>query len=80
MLLESLELTWEQLFYAAPGIGKTSLSFALAGYLDLNIYCVSLAEQSFTEEDLYYLFDQLPEQCVVLLEDIDSADLKKRDN
>ena len=70
----------EQLFYGAPGTGKTSLSFALAGYLDLNIYCVSLAEQSLTEEDLYYLFDQLPEQCVVLLEDIDSAGLKKRDD
>ena len=70
----------QQLFYGAPGTGKTSLSFALAGYLDLNIYCVSLAEQSLTDEDLYDLFDQLPEQCVVLLEDIDSAGLKKRDD
>lgn len=65
------------LIYGAPGTRKTSLSFALAGYLDLNIYCASLAEQSLTEEDLYYLFDQLPEQCVVLLEDIDTAGLKK---
>lgn len=56
------------------------MSSALAGYLDLNIYSVSLADQSITEEDLFSLFDQLPEQCVVLLEDIDIAGLKKRDS
>ena len=56
------------------------MSFALAGYLDLNIFCLSLADQSITEEDLFSLFNHLSEQCVVLLEDIDSAGLKKRDN
>lgn len=46
----------------------------------MNIFCVSLAEQSIPEEDLFSLFEHLPEQCVVLLEDIDSAGLKKRNN
>jgi chaperone BCS1 len=59
--------------------GKTSLSFAIAGFFDLDVFCVSLAEPSITEEDLVSLFDELPEQCLVLLEDVDSAGLVVRD-
>ena len=36
---------------------------------------MSLAEPSITEEDLIELFDELPDRCLVLLEDIDSAGL-----
>ena len=36
---------------------------------------MSLAEPSITEEDLTELFDELPDRCLVLLEDIDSAGL-----
>jgi len=63
------------LFHGHHGTGKTSLSFALAGYLSLDVYCLSLAEPSITEEDLIELFDELPDRCLVLLEDIDSAGL-----
>ena len=69
-----------QLFYGPPGTGKTSLSFALAGAFGLDVFCISLAEASITEEDLVTLFEQLPEKCLVLLEDIDSAGLTNRDN
>ena len=67
------------LFHGPPGTGKTSLSFAIAGIFGLDIYCISLLEPTLTEEDLGLLFNNLPRRCVVLLEDIDSAGLVKRD-
>ncbi len=61
------------LFYGPPGTGKSSLSFAIAGYFKLKIYVVSLNSGSMSEETLGNLFAELPRQCVVLLEDIDTA-------
>ncbi|KAI0168152.1 BCS1 N terminal-domain-containing protein [Pestalotiopsis sp. NC0098] len=68
------------LFYGPPGTGKTSLSFALAGVFGLDIYVISLLEPSLTEEDLGALFTSLPRRCIVLLEDIDTAGLKRPDD
>lgn len=68
------------LFYGPPGTGKTSLSFALAGVFGLDIYVISLLEPSLTEEDLGALFSSLPRRCIVLLEDIDTAGLKRSDD
>lgn len=65
------------LFHGPPGTGKTSLSFALAGIFGLNIYCISLSEVGLTEADLNKLFIELPRRCIVLLEDIDSAGLRR---
>lgn len=65
------------LFYGPPGTGKTSLSFALGGVFGLDIYVISLLEPTLTEEDLGALFSSLPRRCVVLLEDIDSAGLRR---
>jgi chaperone BCS1 len=67
------------LFHGPPGTGKTSLSFALAGIFGLDIYCISLMEVGLTESDLNKLFSQLPRRCIVLLEDIDSAGLRRPD-
>ncbi|MCJ1394490.1 hypothetical protein MMC18_007368 [Xylographa bjoerkii] len=67
------------LFHGPPGTGKTSLSFAIAGVFGLDIYCISLLEPTLTEEDLGLLFNNLPRRCVVLLEDIDSAGLVRRE-
>jgi len=61
------------LFYGPPGSGKSSLSLAIAGYFKLKIYVVSLNSGSISEETLGNLFAELPKQCVVLLEDIDTA-------
>lgn len=63
------------LLYGPPGTGKSSLSFAIAGYFRLKIYIVSLNSQLMSEENLSTLFASLPQRCVVLLEDIDTAGL-----
>ncbi|KAK4104886.1 hypothetical protein N658DRAFT_419409 [Parathielavia hyrcaniae] len=68
------------LFHGPPGTGKTSLSFALAGVFGLDIYVISLLDPTLTEEDLLALFTSLPRRCVVLLEDIDTAGLKRSDD
>ncbi|KAK3073791.1 hypothetical protein LTR53_004315 [Teratosphaeriaceae sp. CCFEE 6253] len=65
------------LFHGPPGTGKTSLSFALAGVFGLEIYAISLQEATLTEGDLIQLFNGLPRRCIVLLEDVDAAGLKR---
>ncbi|CAE7186618.1 hypothetical protein CFE70_006477 [Pyrenophora teres f. teres 0-1] len=67
------------LFHGPPGTGKTSLSFALAGIFGLNVFCVSLNERGLTESCLNQLFKELPRRCIVLLEDIDSAGLRREE-
>jgi mitochondrial chaperone BCS1 len=52
-----------------------SKSFAIAGYFKLKIYIVSLNSPAMNEENLGTLFSELPKQCIVLLEDIDTAGL-----
>ena len=61
------------LFSGPPGTGKTSLASAIAGAFGLDIYVLSLMDSSMTESHFMRLFSEVPEQCVVLLEDIDAA-------
>ena len=65
------------LFHGPPGTGKTSFSFALAGVFGINIYVISLQDINVSEEDLAILFTKLPRRCIVLLEDIDTACLRR---
>ena len=65
-------------FYGPPGTEKSSLAWAIAGVFCLDIYCISLVEPTLTEEDLGLMFTSLTWRCIVLLEDIDSAGLSKR--
>ncbi|KAH0551085.1 hypothetical protein GP486_007567 [Trichoglossum hirsutum] len=65
------------LFYGPSGTGKTSFATALAGTFGIDIFVVSLLEPTLTEEDLLPLFSDLPHQCIVLLEDVDSAGLAR---
>lgn len=65
------------LLHGPPGTGKTSFSFALAGVFGIDIYVISLQDANISEEDLAHLFTRLPRRCVVLLEDIDTAGLRR---
>ena len=66
------------LFHGPPGTGKTSLSFALASYFGLNLYTASLRGEGMTDHKLTQLLIRLPSQCIVLLEDVDTVGLEKR--
>lgn len=68
------------LFHGPPGTGKTSFSFALAGVFGIDIYVISLQDPTIGEEDLAVLFTRLPRRCIVLLEDIDTAGLRRPDD
>ncbi|KAK3110089.1 hypothetical protein LTR53_015988 [Teratosphaeriaceae sp. CCFEE 6253] len=67
------------LFWGPPGTGKTSFTTALAGHFKLNVYMISLSSQTLNDAKLDTLFDLLPQKCIVLLEDIDSAGIRRED-
>ncbi|KZL81265.1 hypothetical protein CI238_12584 [Colletotrichum incanum] len=59
------------LLYGRPGTGKSSLSISVAGCFGLDIYVLSLAALNYGQ--LSTLFRELPQRCVVLLEDADAV-------
>lgn len=61
------------LFQGGPGGGKSSLALAIASELNLNICVLSLSNPNMSDERLISLMDDLPEDSVLLLEDIDCA-------
>jgi len=70
------------LFFGPPGTGKSSLSCALAGEFGLDLYEVKIPCVA-TDQDLEQMFQEIPPQCIVLLEDVDAIwtdrDLEKDD-
>ncbi|KAK7976620.1 general substrate transporter [Apiospora arundinis] len=60
------------LFYGPPGTGKSSLSTALAGEFGLDLYEVKMPSVA-SDGDLEQMFQEIPPQCIVLLEDIDAV-------
>ncbi|KAE9990230.1 hypothetical protein EG327_001657 [Venturia inaequalis] len=68
------------LFSGPPGTGKTSLTAALAGVFGLDIYVLSLLDPYCNEDALVRLFSSVPSRCIVLLEDVDAAGLKRADD
>lgn len=65
------------LLYRPPGTGKTSFCVALAGHFHLNVYILSVSDLSMSDQQLELLFANLPNKCIVLLEDVDSAGLNR---
>ncbi|KAK2036378.1 mitochondrial chaperone bcs1 [Colletotrichum somersetense] len=59
------------LLYGRPGTGKSSLSMSVAGCFGLDIYVLSLA--ALNDGQLSALFRELPQRCVVLLEDVNAV-------
>lgn len=66
------------LFYGPPGTGKSSLSTALAGEFGLDLYEVKIPSVA-SDADLEQMFQEIPPQCIVLLEDIDAVWTADRD-
>ncbi|KAI7908773.1 hypothetical protein M0657_012140 [Pyricularia oryzae] len=59
------------LLHGPPGTGKTSLSLALAGKFNLDVYMLHIPSVRHDNE-LTTLFTKLPPSCIVLLEDVDA--------
>jgi ATP-dependent 26S proteasome regulatory subunit len=64
------------LLYGEPGTGKTSTIWAIASYLQKDIYYVNLKSIQ-TNEELHMIFDHVNKNCInggiVVFEDIDAA-------
>jgi len=68
------------LFHGPPGTGKSSFCRAIAGRFRLELYMLSLASRAIDEQVLIRMFESLPNKCIVLLEDVDSAGIVREDN
>ena len=65
------------LFHGPPGTGKSSLAATIAGHFKTDIYTLSLTDLSMNDRLLLSLLNEVPEGSVLLLEDIDSAGIKR---
>ncbi|KAI7908802.1 mitochondrial chaperone bcs1 [Pyricularia oryzae] len=63
------------LLHGPPGTGKSSLSLALASEFNLDVYMLEIPSLR-SDIELKALFTQLPQRCIVLLEDVDAIGLQ----
>jgi len=66
------------LFHGVPGAGKTSLIQALAGHYNRSISFLQPTHPDMTDDSLRSAMSDLPEDTIVVLEDIDSLFAKDR--
>jgi chaperone BCS1 len=60
-------------FYGPGGTGKTSTALGLASHFRVPLYKIPLGDRSLTDAELLMLFQNLPQHCIVLLEDVDAS-------
>ena len=59
------------IFHGEPGLGKTSICYAIANHYKRNIYSIVMSE--ITPETMRQAFALIPEYSVVLFDDIDRS-------
>lgn len=60
------------LLYGPPGTGKTSVAFALAGELRLNLCWLSLTNPKLNDQTISMLLQKTPARSLILIEDVDA--------
>lgn len=65
------------MFEGMPGTGKTSITLAIATYLDTNIYTINLNHYD-NIEILNKAFNQIPPNSVIFFDDIDTSNIVKK--
>lgn len=65
------------LLHGGPGGGKSSLVIAIASHLGLDIAMLNLSDPNIGDGELRKLMGEVPEDCVVLIEDADCAFTKR---
>lgn len=68
------------LFHGLPGTGKTSMVQALAGHFGRNVCYLMPTHPEMTDDSLRSAMTELPEDSIVVFEDIDSLFAKDRSN
>ena len=69
-----LGIPWRRgyLLYGPPGTGKTSIAYALAGELHLNLCALSLTNPKLNDQSIADLLQKTPPRSMILIEDIDA--------
>jgi mitochondrial chaperone BCS1 len=69
-----LGIPWRRgyLFYGPPGTGKTSLAYAMAGHLGLDLCVLSLTNNKLTDQNISELLQKTPSRSIILVEDVDA--------
>ena len=60
------------MFHGPPGTGKTSMIVALTSYMKRNLYRINLVAPGLCDDSLISAVQQVPEESVVMFEDIDA--------
>lgn len=60
------------LFHGPPGCGKTSTIRMIAGRFDLDLYYLSVTNESFTTDTLHEALREVPTGALLVLEDVDA--------
>lgn len=80
---EGMGIPWRRgyLLHGPPGTGKTSVAYALAGELRLNLCALSLTNPKLNDHTLADLLQRTPPRSLILIEDIDAffAERRKQD-